>query len=218
MDPPSCDFDPFIKLDKIQQKGNRKSFESSNKIDEGGCNNNNNNNKKIKIMHREVEKQRRQEMAGLYRSLRSLVPHEYLKGKRSTSDHMNEATNYIRHQQIKIKELVKKRDELKRISNSSTCDTEKQSCCSQNFVTVQPRLAGVEVIVDCDLKNRGLALSEILGVLAEEELEVICCATTKVNEHSFYSIQAEVLNPDSVDLSSLQHKLIDLNHLYENHS
>ncbi|KAF9602824.1 hypothetical protein IFM89_031684 [Coptis chinensis] len=184
---PSDCTNPSVKVDKIQRKHRCKSFETSNNRGEGG----EVDNKKMKTTHREVERQRRQEMANLYGSLRSLVPREYLKGKRSISDQINGATHYVRHQQKKIKELLDRRDGLKRMLNSSTPNVENRNFCSPNCVVVQPSFAGLEIIIGCSLKTTSLPLSKVFGVLIEEGLGVISYASTTVNEISFHSIQSE---------------------------
>ncbi|KAJ9706700.1 hypothetical protein PVL29_001931 [Vitis rotundifolia] len=167
--------------------------------------------KKGKMTHRDVERQRRQEMAVLYASLRSLVSNEHLKVTRSVSDHIYETVNYIRHLQDKIQELSDKRDCLKKLSNTSNnvapdCPT---SCLECSCVTVELCWAGVEVLVTTGF-TQGLPLSRVLSVLTSEGLSIVSCSSTKVNGMLLHSIESEVNDGRSIDVSELQQKLADL--------
>ncbi|KAG5600491.1 hypothetical protein H5410_031861 [Solanum commersonii] len=57
-----------------------------------------------KIMHRDLERQRRQGMSALHSSLTSLLSIHFVKGKRSVSDHMHEAVKYIKELQEDMNE------------------------------------------------------------------------------------------------------------------
>ncbi|XP_058084559.1 transcription factor bHLH36-like [Magnolia sinica] len=179
------------------------------------CDNSNqsSSNKKKKIMHRDVERQRRHEMAILYASLRSHMPPEYLKGKRSICDLMKEAATYIKLQEEKIQRLMEKRDGLRSLISPSAFSS-RSSCVQEGFllpsVTVRPCYAGVEVVIRSSGPRDGVLFSTVISVLVSEGLDVVSCIYTKINVDSIYTLQSEASNQSEVDFHALQHRLRDL--------
>lgn len=113
------------------------------------------------------------------------------------SDHMNGAVNYIKHLQNKIKELVDKRDELKKPSNSIALKPENENSTNsfqRTCVMIRACLGGVEITVNSSLTDQGLPLSRVLQVLLEEGIAADSCICTKVNERLIYTVQTEVLS------------------------
>ncbi|XP_020205117.1 transcription factor bHLH118 [Cajanus cajan] len=161
-----------------------------------------------KMVHREIERQRRQEMATLHASLRSLLPLDFIKGKRSKSDQMNQAVNYINHLQKNIKELSDKRDGLKRkLSINQSLESHHETKHASGGFTVHQNSGGGAVGIEISgFGEEGFSLSKLLQLLLEERLEVVSCLSTQVNGRLLHSVQCEVDNSDSVDLSELRRK------------
>ncbi|KAK4801894.1 hypothetical protein SAY86_000097 [Trapa natans] len=109
--------------------------------------------KKRKTVHRDVERQRRQEMASLYGSLRSHLPVNY--------------SRYIENRQSNIQELVAKRDKLKRMSESEKTDGPELADREEDPRTrrpsyiggIEPCAGGIEITISIDPPH-GTALSK----------------------------------------------------------
>ncbi|WCJ36558.1 basic helix-loop-helix (bHLH) DNA-binding superfamily protein [Euphorbia peplus] len=177
--------------------------------------NNGGDHSKKKVLHRDIERKRRQEMATLHSSLRSLLPIEYIKGRRSISDHMHEATNYIKHLRKKISELNAQKDELKHQNDLRSVDSQigssSDSSSSTAGVRIRPCLDGVEVVFSSGLKDhRSLNLSSILQILLQNGVSVVNCVSTTVNERVFHTVMGEVSDPGCLNLLELQQRLNSL--------
>ncbi|KAK3447296.1 hypothetical protein EUGRSUZ_A02857 [Eucalyptus grandis] len=183
-----------------------------------------------KKKHREVERQRRQEMASLCASLRSKLPLEFIKvkdlitfrvfalffcacasGKRSTSDHMNEAVNYIKHLQAKIGELGFKRDELKSIHSLAALGSPcSNSSCLTTF-TVNSCCEIVEIVISQSIREKDFLLSTVLDLLLQQGLDVVSCFSSQAYDKIVHTIRCELAYGNgSFDLTHLKGELKEL--------
>ncbi|ESW24364.1 hypothetical protein PHAVU_004G124300 [Phaseolus vulgaris] len=160
-----------------------------------------------KMIHKEIERQRRQEMTTCYASLRSLLPLEFIKGKRSISDHMNEAVNYIKHMQNNIKELGAKRDELKKLSSHSNMEISHEGLHTSCNFTVHENNGVIGIEITSGFREEKPKVSKLLQLLIQEGHEVVSCLSSEVNGRLLHSVQCEVNHSNCVDLSELRRKV-----------
>ncbi|CAI9095816.1 OLC1v1031838C1 [Oldenlandia corymbosa var. corymbosa] len=202
-------------------KEKRKRVSKSSKIQQDGDDNEKPaDDHQKRVFRRDTERQRRQEMANLYASLRKFLPLEYLKGQRSTVDQLHQAENYIKHKKEEIRELELKRDKLRNLFGKSADNIKNNAKKLRSFSSnvefkIRPcSTSGIEVLISCNLSDDDdwFPLSRVLSVLRNEGLTVVSCMKTKVNRNLHCVIQTEVgegackMN-DREQLSSLEKKL-----------
>ncbi|XP_054787889.1 transcription factor bHLH120-like isoform X2 [Prosopis cineraria] len=157
----------------------------------------NNHDDEKKIIRRETERNRRLQMTSLCESLRSLLPFELIKGKRSVSDHIGEAASYIKELKEKTRELEIKRDMLKQNANPSLLggagiDESSSHSNAVKCVSISPFPGGVEISADSGLEENSFPLSFLVEILMQEGCNVVSCVSTQVNGRLYHSIKSEI--------------------------
>ncbi|KAL1555036.1 transcription factor bHLH36-like [Salvia divinorum] len=159
-----------------------------------------------KVMHREVERKRRQEMSHLYASLRSHLPHHLFKGKHSVCDQIQEATSHIKTMEKNIEELKGHRNKLKSLSSSS--GGKEESSNGRNDVTINIVSDGMEILISHSIERSGdFELSRLLAELQRSELDVIHIVSSKINERFVHKIQVKCLGMEKHGALVLQERL-----------
>ncbi|MCE3216444.1 hypothetical protein HAX54_006511 [Datura stramonium] len=162
--------------------------------------------KKKNVVRRDVERQRRRDMAKLYQRLRLLIPSKYLM--RSISDHIEEIVDYVKDLKKDIEDLGRKRESLKEkknISPSSSSSMKLISDDDQDRIIVKSCNDEVEISV-----KGGLSLSKVLKVLMTEGLIVNSCVSSTVDQRLLHIIQSKVNTRGDIDLAMLRSKLMSL--------
>ncbi|KAK4714650.1 hypothetical protein R3W88_020557 [Solanum pinnatisectum] len=165
-----------------------------------------------KVMRRDVERQRRRDMAMLYQRLRLLIPSKYLMGKRSISDHLEEIVDYVKDLKKNIEDLESKREKLKEMKNIN-CSSQlapnsssmKLNDDDEDKIIVKSCNEGVEISI-----KGGISISKVLKVLMKEELIVNSCVSSTINQRLIHIIQTKVNTRGDIDLPLLRSKLMGL--------
>lgn len=121
------------------------------------------------------------------------------QGKRSASDHIAEAVNYIKDLEKSVKELSIRRDELRASPEwaNPTYDHvggSTNSASRPGSVMINPRIGGLGIQIDVPYQHdQSFSLSSALHVLYEEGLSVSSCTSTNVNDRIIHNIICEVI-------------------------
>ncbi|CAI9095806.1 OLC1v1031827C1 [Oldenlandia corymbosa var. corymbosa] len=172
---------------------------------------------RYRVLHRDMERQRRKEMADLYASLRKLLPPECLK--RSIVDQLHQVANYIKHKKEEIKELELNRNKIRNSFGNKGKGVQVNNVLARrlwskvDFTVRSCSAGGIEILINGNSSEDGncFPLSRVLNVLRDEGLNVVNCMNTKVHENFHCRIHTEdregASQMNDTDLCSLQSKL-----------
>lgn len=173
-----------------------------------------------------IERQRRKDMNALFAMLRSLLPHEHLRGKRAVSDQVQAAVNYIRHLQHKVEELSTEREKLRANSDKNAkvaleaarLSSSEKVCnkapaiegSDQELPVVKIKSMGSVVQVCTNTFVHQIVYSQLLLALEESGLEVLCAASSAIDNKVYHTIHTKVSDLETFRIDTLEKRLWNL--------
>ncbi|RZB75391.1 Transcription factor bHLH162 isoform B [Glycine soja] len=152
-----------------------------------------------KVERRLVEKNRRNQMKNLYNKLNSLLPSYNPKEALPLPDQVDEAINYIKSLEAKVKMAQEKKENLQGIRKRS------RGCFSNNSANFaatsgfpkSPQLeihevgSSLQVVLTCGLDHQFI-FYEIIQILHEENIEVRSVNSSLAGDSVLHVVHAEV--------------------------
>ncbi|ESW21833.1 hypothetical protein PHAVU_005G102700 [Phaseolus vulgaris] len=142
------------------------------------------------LERRIVEKNRRNHMKNLCSNLNSLLPNNNIprEGELSRGDLIDEATNYIKNLETKVKMAQQKKESLllqkKRSRSASSSSYEAPK------IEIHEMDSSLQIILMCTHDNQFI-LTEIIRILLEETIEVISVNSSITGNSMLHVVKAQ---------------------------
>ncbi|CAN1158976.1 Transcription factor bHLH126 [Linum perenne] len=174
-------------------------------------------NEDKKKNRKEIERQRRHQIPKITEFVFQFVKKN---GKKSKSDQMGEAANYIRHLKSNVQQLTNRRDNLlkgRALSSNPSSTSSSGTSSGHNTtssVAVRQRFEGVEVVLSSGKKRQNdvVVLSRVMEAVVEEGFDVTSCVATQIDGCFYITMQLcqASASTTNIDLSGLKQKLNDV--------
>ncbi|KAH9306359.1 hypothetical protein KI387_010763, partial [Taxus chinensis] len=106
-----------------------------------------------------------------------------IMGKRWTAEQVSETTEYIKHLQLRVKELTRKREQIRKEKLSASA--------AEAFPTVKINRVGSDVFVSIDALKCNVVLSELLFTLQNNGVDIVSAASSVFKDKVFYTVNAK---------------------------
>ncbi|KAL9457779.1 hypothetical protein AB3S75_006765 [Citrus x aurantiifolia] len=151
-----------------------------------------------KIERKTIEKNRRDQMKNLYSTLKSLLPNQPSKEALSLPDQVDEAINYIKMLETKLKECKKKKESLQGRERSHACisdGTEARLMTSSSpkapEIEIHEMGSNLEVILTSGVDDQFI-FYEVIRILHQDGAEILNANFSVVGNTIFHVIHAEI--------------------------
>ncbi|KAK7312813.1 hypothetical protein VNO77_36964 [Canavalia gladiata] len=149
-----------------------------------------------KVERRLVEKNRRNQMKILYSKLNSLLPNYNPKEALPLPEQVDEAINYIKILEAKVKMAQEKKESLQGIRKRSRACV-SNTCFAATASPKSPQLeiheigSSLQVVLTCGVDNQ-FVFYEMLRMLHEENVDVRSVNSSLAGDSVFHVVHAEI--------------------------
>ncbi|KAI9086789.1 hypothetical protein K1719_031383 [Acacia pycnantha] len=151
-----------------------------------------------KVERKTIEKNRRNQMKSLYSKLNSLLPNQNPKELLQLPDQVDQAINYIKSLEAKVKVAQEKKESLTGKKRSlASCSSSAIDINKNKSVVRSPEIeirevgSSLQIVLITGLDNQ-FVFYEIIRILHEENIEVVSANSSLFGDSMHHVVHAEI--------------------------